>query len=69
MCASSESSGKILKMHRLIGFVVTNSHVLTDKFYINTLQVYLDQWTIPDTCICSTSAQKAELKVVGVFRG
>ena len=33
------------------------------------LQVYLDQWTLPDTCICSTSAQKAELKVVGVFGG
>ena len=24
---------------------------------------------VPDTCICSTSAQKAELKVVGVFGG
>ena len=24
---------------------------------------------MPDTCICSTSAQKAELKVVGVFGG
>ena len=35
--------------------------------YINTLQVYLGQWTIPDTCICSTSAQKAEVKVVGVL--
>ena len=55
-------------MRSLIGFVVSNSHVLTDKLY-NTLQVYLDQWTIPDTCICRTSAQKAELKVVGVFGG
>ena len=64
MCASSESSGETLKMRRLIGFVVTNSHVLN---YINTLQVYLVQWTIPDACICSTSAQKAELKVVGVL--
>ena len=24
---------------------------------------------VPDTCICSTSAQKAELKVVGVLGG
>ena len=56
MCASSESSGETLKMRRLIGFVVTNSHVLT-----------VNKSTIPDTCICSTSAQKAELKVVGVL--
>ena len=33
VCASSASSGETLKMRRLIGFVVTNSHVLTDKLY------------------------------------
>ena len=66
---------KFKKMHRLIGFVALaiseKSHVLTHTYlyisYINTLQVYLGQWTIPDTCICSTPAQKAELKVVGVL--
>ena len=31
------------------------------------LQGYLGRWTRPDTYICSASAQKAELKVVGVF--
>ena len=45
---------------------VTKSQLLThlhlDKLY--TLQVYLGRWTRPDTYICSTSAQKAELKVV-----
>ena len=34
--ASSESSGETLKMRRLIGFVVTNSHVLTDTLYKHT---------------------------------
>ena len=56
-------------MRWLIEFVTLaikeKSHVLTHT-YMNTLKVYLGQWTIPDTCICSTSAQKAELKVVGV---
>ena len=45
------------KMRRLIGFVALaiseKSHVLTHTYvkinYINTLQVYLGQWTIPDT--------------------
>ena len=76
MCASSESSGEIKKkMRRLIGFVTVaineKSHVLTHTYvkisHINTLQVYLGQWTIPDTCICSISAQKAELNFVGVL--
>ena len=62
MCARSESSGETLKIRRLIGFVVTNSHVLTDKLYKHTSSLFG-----PDTCICSTSAQKAELKIVGVL--
>ena len=63
VCASSESSGEIKKMRRLIGFVTVaineKSHVLTHTYvkisHINTLQVYLGQWTIPDTCICRTN--------------
>ena len=62
MCASSESSGETSKTRRLIGFVVTNSHVLTDKSYKHISSLFG-----PVACICSTSAQKAELKVVGVF--
>ena len=50
---------------------VTKSQLLThlheDKLY--TLQVYLGLWTRPDTYICSASAQKAELKVVGWGEG
>ena len=30
------NSGETLKMRRPIGFVVTNSHVLTDKLYKHT---------------------------------
>ena len=66
MCASSESSGETLKCAGLFGFVVTNSHVLTDKLYKHTSSLFGpvdDTWT----CICSTSTQKAELKVVGVW--
>ena len=44
----------------------TDAYIRVDKLYKHT-SVYLGQWTIPDTCICSTSAQKAELKVVGVL--
>ena len=40
VCASSESSGETLKMRRLIGFVVTNSHVLTDKLYKHTSSLF-----------------------------
>ena len=40
VCASSESSGETLKMCRLIEFVVTNSHVLTDKLYKHTSSLF-----------------------------
>ena len=57
LCVSSESSCEILKMRRLIGFVAL---AISEKSHV-------DQWTIPDTYICSTSAQKAELMVVEVL--
>ena len=39
---------------------LTLSHPKTPTTFSSAfvLQVYLGQWTIPDTCICSTSAQK-----------
>ena len=37
VCASS---GEALKMRRLIGFVETNSHVLTDKLYKHTSSIF-----------------------------
>ena len=40
LCARSESSGETLKMRRLIGFAVTNSHVLTDKLYKHTSSLF-----------------------------
>ena len=40
VCASSESAGETLKMRRLIGYVVTNSHVLTDKLYKHTSSLF-----------------------------
>ena len=43
----------------------TDTYIHVDKWY--TLQVYLRLWTRPYTYICSASAQKAELKVVGVL--
>ena len=41
----------------------TDTYIHADKLY--TLQVYLRRWTRPKTYICSASAQKAELKLVG----
>ena len=41
----------------------TDTYIHVNKLY--TLQVYLRRWTRPYTYICSASAQKAELKLVG----
>ena len=60
-------------MHKLIRVVAhaisdkiscTDTYIHMDKCY--KLQVYWGRWTRPDTYICSASAQKAELKVVGL---
>ena len=64
MCASSESSGETLKMRRLIGFVVTNSHVLTDKY------IYKHASSLRYLILASVAHLRKrllKLKVVGVL--
>ena len=65
MCASSESSGEILKMHKLKAYAISEEISCIDTYtQLYTLQVYLGWWTRPHTYICSASA---ELKVVWVL--
>ena len=62
-CATPQISLRIFKVSPELSF--TNTYIQIDIWY--TLQVYSGRKTRHDTYICSASAQKAELKVVGVL--